>query len=198
MRHDEVQPKQALCKTFICGWAKGCVRPMTRAIPKVIATQSHRLSTATTSDSDCTAMDSQIDVSNGNDVEQASWRALVRPEPIRKQSQKGLSCNRYTTGSIYAQVYQQICLSISTAPRHRDQGCCSHLGAHLHPNVFAFGLSDAGGGCPVGHFFVSAGAPGCFRLLLRGHATNSCLHVPRVPLKGTTETQTQRSGVFAK
>ena len=29
------------------------------------------------------------------------------------------------------------------SPRHRDQGRCGHLGANLHPDVFAFGLRNA-------------------------------------------------------
>ena len=34
--HDQEHAKQALCMTFICRWAKGCARPITRAIPEVM------------------------------------------------------------------------------------------------------------------------------------------------------------------
>ena len=45
---DKAQAKHAVCRTFNCGCTKGRVRPMTSAMPRVMATESHRLFTATT------------------------------------------------------------------------------------------------------------------------------------------------------
>ena len=86
------------------------------------------------------------------------------------------------------------------SPRHQDQGRCSHLGAHLHPDVFAFGLDVER--CPVGYcYWFSAGTPNCYRAmpsssLFHVHTTNSFFDVASAHLRGTIETQ--RSGIFAK
>ena len=67
------------------------------------------------------------------------------------------------------------------SPRHRDQGCCSHLGAHLHPDVFAFGLRDASPGVEWGTCRLSERTQTGFRQSPAYCSIDTCptvLHVP--------------------
>ena len=165
--------KQALCR--ICGWAKGCARPMTSAMPKVMATQSHRLSTATTWGVQRNAMDANIEV-----FEQ--W--------CGKRS--GKNWIHYSAGMLVQDSAHGSSIDAPrrNSPRHLDQGCCSHLGANLHPDVFAFGLRDASPGVEWGTCRLSERTQTGFRqspayciLLFHWHMSNSFACPKRPPQK---------------
>ena len=101
-------------------------------------------------------------------------------------------------------MYHPIHLLTTSAPSETLQGTETKAAeatlVHTSIQTFSHLASATFEGCPVGHFLVFGRNPNLLSrnalLTIPWTQIQLFVHVPRAPLKGTTETQ--RSGIFAK